>query len=73
MATTNDFMGGCSFKISDILENPKSGWFKLSDMGEAELEEAEEVEEWKVMSSEDDENTLTHVFRKIREEWLSKS
>ena len=49
-------MGGCSFKISDILENPKSGWFKLSDMGEAELEEAEEVEEWKVMSSEDDEN-----------------
>ena len=45
MATTNDFMGGCSFKISDILENPKSGWFKLSDMGEAELEEAEEVEE----------------------------
>ena len=56
MATTNDFMGGCSFKISDILEQPKSGWFKLSDMGEAELEEAEEVEEWKVMSSEDDEN-----------------
>ena len=45
MATTNDFMGGCSFKISDILENPKSGWFKLSDMGEAELEEAEEVDE----------------------------
>ena len=56
MATTNDFMGGCSFKISDILEQPKSGWFKLSDMGEAELEDAEEVEEWKVMSSEDDEN-----------------
>ena len=45
ITTTNDFMGGCSFKISDILEEPKSGWFKLFDMAGAELEEAEEVEE----------------------------
>ena len=41
--SANDFMGGCSFKISDILEQPKSGWFKLFDMISAELEEAEEV------------------------------
>ena len=37
-------MGGCSFKISDILEQPKSGWFKLFDKVSAELEEAEEVD-----------------------------
>ena len=42
--TNNDFMGGCSFKISDILEQPKSGWFKLFDRVSAELEEAEEVD-----------------------------
>ena len=42
--TNNDFMGGCSFKISDILEQPRSGWFKLFDRVSAELEEAEEVD-----------------------------
>ena len=51
--TTNDFMGGCSFSISDILTQPRSGWFKLLDKDEAKAKFVPVLEERKVMSSDD--------------------
>ena len=52
-STTNDFMGGCSFSISDILIQPRSGWFKLLDKDEAQANCVPVLEERGVMSSDD--------------------
>ena len=46
-------MGGCSFSISDILTQPRSGWFKLLDRDEARAKFVPVLEERKVISSED--------------------
>ena len=46
-------MGGCSFSISDILTQSRSGWFKLLDKDEAKAKFVPVLEERKVMSSDD--------------------
>ena len=46
-------MGGCSFSLSDILTQPRSGWFKLLDKDEAKAKFVPVLEERKVMSSDD--------------------
>ena len=58
-------MGGCSFSISDILTQPRSGWFKLLDKDEAKAKFVPVLEERKVMSS--DENMTEEQDMKTRE------
>ena len=58
-------MGGCSFSISEILAQPRSGWFKLLDKDEAKAKFVPVLEERKVMSS--DENMTEEQDVKTRE------